>query len=103
MTSVAAPDALIEELTVDAYGGEEQLGGFFVGAEEALVRGERARIAGVAVEVVSVGCGPVARTGLRARVLRDGAKHEVILADLTFIGGSELGVVVAAYRRWQGR
>lgn len=103
MTSAAALDALIEELTVDAYGDEEQLGGFFVGAEEALVRGERATIAGVAVEVVSLGCGPDARTGLTARVLRDGAKHEVALADLTFIAGSELGVVVAAYRRWQGR
>ena len=53
--------------------------------------------------MISVDCGPDARTGLTARVLRDGAKHEVALADLTFAPGSELGVVVAAYRRWQGR
>ena len=39
MTTTAALDALIEELTVDAYGDEEQLGGFLVGAEGALVRG----------------------------------------------------------------
>ena len=103
MTTTAALDALIEELTVDAYGDEEQLGGFLAGAEEALVRGELATIAGVSVEVIRVGCGPDARTGLTARVLRDGAKYEVALADLAFASGSELGVVVAAYRRWQGR
>jgi hypothetical protein len=36
-------------------------------------------------------------------VRRDGAVHEVGLADLRFPAGSELGLVVAAYRRWQGR
>jgi hypothetical protein len=103
MTTAAELDALIEELTVDAHNDEEQLSGFLVGAEEALVRGEQATIAGAAVEVISVDCGPDARTGLTARVLREGAKHEVAIADLTFVSGSELGVVVAAYRRWQGR
>lgn len=33
MTTVAELDALIDELTVDAYGDEEQLSGFHVGAE----------------------------------------------------------------------
>ncbi len=68
MTTGAELDALIEELTVDAYNDEEQLSGFLVGAEEAL-----------------------------------GARHEVALADLTLAPRSELGAVVAAYRRWQGR
>ncbi len=103
MTTAAELDAIIDELTVDAYGDEEQVSGFLVGAEEALVRGERATIAGVTVEVISVDCGPDARTGLTARVLRDGTKHEVAIADLTFAPGSEIGAVVAAYRRWQGR
>jgi hypothetical protein len=103
MTTAAELDALIEELTVDAYGDEEQLSGFLVGAEEALVRGEHAMIAGTPVEVTSVDCGPDARTGLTARVLREGERFEVALADLRFAPDSELGVVVAAYRRWQGR
>ncbi|SRR6266545_4814435 len=103
MTTAAELDALIDELTVDAYGDEEQLVGFLVGAEEALVRGEQATIAGATVQVISVDCGPDARPGLTARVLRDGARHEVALADLSFAPGSELKVVVAAYRRWQGR
>ena len=60
-------------------------------------------IAGVTVAVMSVDCGPDARTGLTARVMRDGTTHEVALTDLTFAADSALGVVVAAYRRWQGR
>lgn len=103
MTTTAQLDALIEELTVDSYNDEEQLSGFLVGAEEALLRGERATIAGVVVDVIRVDHGPDVRTGLTARVVRDGAKHEVALADLRFAPGSELGVVVAAYRRWQGQ
>jgi hypothetical protein len=50
MTAAAELDALIEELTVDAYNDEEQLSGFLVGAEEALVRGEHATVAGATVE-----------------------------------------------------
>lgn len=101
MSTAADLDALIEELTVDAYDDEEQLSGLLIGAEEASARGEQAVIAGVTVEVLRIDCGPDARTGLTAWVLSDGARHEVALADLTFPAGSELGVV--AYRRWQGR
>jgi hypothetical protein len=103
MTTRAELDALIDELTVDAYGDDEQLSGFHVGAEEAIDCGERATIVGVDVEVVAVDCGPDARTGLLARVHRDGAVYEVALADLRFPTGSELGLIVGAYRRWQGR
>lgn len=60
-------DALIDDLTVDAYGDEEQLVGFLVGADEALQGGEPASIAGIEVEVIEVDSGPDARTGLTAR------------------------------------
>lgn len=103
MSRAAELDALIDELTVDAYGDEEQLAGFHVGAEEALCCGERATVAGVAVEIVAVDCGPDARTGLLARVRRDGAYYDVALADVAFGADSEPGLLVAAYRRWQGR
>lgn len=96
-------DALIEELTVDAHDDEEQLSGFLVGVEGMLRRGEPAQIIGVEVNVAGVDVGPDARTGLIARITRDGKTYEVALADLTFAPGSELGLVVAAYRRWQGR
>ena len=91
MTTPVELDALIEEVTVDAYGDEAQLSGFLVGAQEALFPAESATIVGVGVNVLPVDCGPDVRTGLTARVRRDGATFEVALADL------------AAYRRWQGR
>jgi hypothetical protein len=71
MTTTAQLDALIDELTVDAYGDDEHLTGFLTGAEEALRRGDET--------------------------------YEVGLADLVFARDSQLGIVVAAYRRWQGR
>ncbi len=103
MNRAAELDALIDELTVDVYDDEEKLGGFLVGADAAIRRGERAMLAGVEVDVLAMDCGPDVRTGLLARVRRGEATHEVSLADLRFAAGSELGVVVAAYRRWQGR
>lgn len=103
MRSSAQLDALIEELTVDCYNDEEQETGFQVGAEEALVHGERARLAGRELQVGAVIHGPDVRAGLRARVRgEDEATHEVALSDLEFPDESELGTVVAAYRRWLG-
>jgi hypothetical protein len=94
---------IVEELTVDAYNDEEQQAGFLVGAEEALVRGEQARLLGTEVEVRKILDGPDVRTGLRARVrTEDGALHDLALPDLSFAEHSELGMVVAAYRRWLG-
>lgn len=103
MKSSAQLDALIEELTIDCYNDEEQETGFQVGAEEALVHGELAQLAGHELEVREVIHGPDVRTGLRARVRgQDGVTHEVTLSDLIFPNDSELGSIVAAYRRWLG-
>lgn len=103
MRSSARLDALIEELTVDCYNDEEQETGFQVGADEALRRGERAHVAGRELEVRAVVHGPDVRAGLRALVRdRDGIAHEVALSDLVFPDESELGTIVAAYRRWLG-
>jgi hypothetical protein len=103
MTTTAQLDALIDELTLDAYDDDEQLSGFLTGAEEALRRGEPAQIVGIDVEILEIDAGPDVRTGLAARVRRDGVTYEVGLADLAFPADSQLRVVVAAYRRWQGR
>lgn len=48
MTTTARLDALIAELTLDAYADEEQLSGFLVGGDEALNPGEPAQIVGIA-------------------------------------------------------
>lgn len=103
MTTALQLDVLIDDLTVDAHDDDEQLSGFLAGVEESLRRGDPAWVVGVEVEVMAVDSGPDARTGLIARVRRDGALYEVALADLTFAPGSEVEPLVAAYRRWQGR
>ena len=103
MKSSAQLDALIRELTIDCYNDEEQETGFQVGAEEALVRGELAQLAGHELEVLEVVHGPDIRAGLRASMRgQDRVTHEVALSDLVFPNESELGTIVAAYRRWLG-
>lgn len=49
---------------------------------------------------MKIDTGPDVRTGLRAQVSRGGDPQAVTLADLLFPDDSELGIVVAAYRRW---
>jgi hypothetical protein len=102
MMSPTGLDQLIDEITVDAYNHEEQEAGFLVAAEESLVRRESAELAGTAVEVIRVDCGPDVRAGLRATVRAGGGTHEVALADLAFPDGSDIAPIVCAYRRWLG-
>lgn len=95
-------DQLITELTINAYGDDEQLTGFLTGAEDALQALEPAFIVGVPVTVVRVDAGPDVRRGLIAVCERDGTRYEASLVDLVFPADSELGRVTAAYRRWLG-
>ena len=95
-------DALIEELTIDCYNDEEQLTGLLTGAEEALVVGEIATIAGMEIRVVAVDRPTDIRRGLTAVCERDGKRFELSLADLRFADGSELRHVTDAYRHWLG-
>ena len=68
---LATLDALIEELTVDAYGDEEELVGFLTGAEDALKVGEIATVAGAEIRNrrcrLRAGRTPRLARGLRAR------------------------------------
>jgi hypothetical protein len=94
--------SLIAELTVDAYGEEEELTGLLTGAEDALKVGEVATVVGVCVQVTAVTEGPDVRRGLITICEREGARYEVSLADLAFDPTSALGYVAAAYRYWLG-
>jgi len=100
--SSAELDILIEGFTVDCYNDEEQLTGLLTGAEEALVIGEIATVAGAMVQVIAVDYPSDARRGLTAVCERDGERYELSLADLRFADASELGRVADAYRRWLG-
>lgn len=76
--------------------------GLLTGVEDAFQPLEPATIVGIPVQVMAVGEGPDARRGLIAVCERDGTRHDVSLVDLRFEPGSQLGLMVAAYRRWLG-
>jgi hypothetical protein len=93
---------LINDLTVDCYNDEEQLTGLLTGAEEALVIGEIATIAGAEIRIMAVDLPSDMRRGLTAVCERDGERFVLSLADIRFGDTSELGRVAGAYRRWLG-
>jgi hypothetical protein len=95
-------EALIEEITVDCYGEDEELTGFLTYLEDALERPVEATVVGVPVTIVGVHCPAGALRGLVARYRRDGAEYEVSLLDVVLPRGSELARVLAAYRHWAG-
>jgi hypothetical protein len=95
-------EALIEEITVDCYGEDEELAGFLTHLEDALERPVEATVVGVPVVIVGVDCPAGALRGLVARCRWDGADYEVSLLDVVLPGGSELARVLAAYRHWAG-
>lgn len=100
--SSAELDALIEELTVDCYNDDEQLTGLLTGAEEALVSGKLATIAGTEVRIMAVDYPSDVRRGLVAVCEQEGQRFELSLADIRFPDASELGQIADAYRRWLG-
>jgi hypothetical protein len=95
-------DALIEEITVDCYGEDEELTGFLAYFEDALERPVEATVVGVPVTIVGVDSPAGALRGLVARCRRGGADHEVSLLEVVLPRGSELARILAAYRYWAG-
>jgi hypothetical protein len=95
-------EALIEEITVDCYGEEEELIGFLTYLEDTLERPVEATVVGVPVTIVGMDCPAGALRGLVARCRRDGADYEVSLLDVVPPRGSALAKVLAAYRHWAG-
>jgi hypothetical protein len=83
-------DALIEEITVDCYGEDEELTGFLTYLEDALERPVEASVVGVPVTIVGVDCPAGALRGFVARCRRDGAEYEVSLLDVVLPRGSAL-------------
>lgn len=95
-------DELIEAITVDCYGDDEEMGAFLQAFEEELAFPVEAAVVGVGVEVVGVEHGGDVRRGLVARCRRDGRDYEVGLADIVLPGESPSSTLHAAFRRWLG-
>ena len=93
-------DALVEEATVDAYGDDEQLGGFAVMIEDNLEIPFETTVLGVAVTVQKV---TQTESGIVADCVRDGHHQATSVLDLPLPEPPPRGAQwIAAYRHWAG-
>lgn len=96
-------DALIEEITVDAYGDAEQLWAFRQAFEDNIALPSEGFVMGAPVSVIAFDFDGNERRGLTAECRgADGRKHTVSAADVSMAPGSSGARYVAAYRKWMG-
>lgn len=97
-------DALIDDVTVDAYNEDEQLWSFRQAFEDLARLPFRATIVGVDVTVIEIDFDGDARRGLVALCQRAGESYTVSLIDVTPVGPLplETSQLIDAYRRWAG-
>lgn len=97
-------DDLIEDVTVDAYGPDEQLWAFRQVFEDTARFPFAGQVVGVDVEVDTVDYEGDDRRGLLAVCRRDGQRHTVSLLDVTLKQpiDPETAQLMQAYRRWAG-
>ncbi len=99
----AGLDELIEEITVDAYGDDEQLWAFRQACEDNLALPADARVIGKSVSVRLIDYDGSERRALTAACRRvDGSEYIVSAAELSFPAGSVAARYAAAYRKWLG-
>ncbi|HEX2745080.1 MAG TPA: hypothetical protein VHN16_11845 [Streptosporangiaceae bacterium] len=91
-------DALVEEATVDAYGDDEQLGGFAVMIGENLETPFETTVLGVQVTVTGI---TQTESGIVADCVRDGQHQAIAVLDLPLPEPPPEGAHwIAAYRHW---
>ena len=95
----AALEALIEEATVDAYGEDEQLTGFFTMIEESLAVPFTTTVLGVEVSVVGVDLAEDGR--VVGRCARGSVRQDIGILDLPLPEPAPEGSQwIEAYRYW---
>lgn len=100
---LAALDALIEEITVDAYGDDEQLWAFRQVFEDEITLPANGFVIGEPVSVIAIDYDGNERRGLTAKCRReDGSEHVVAASEVVFPDGSNAARHIAAYRKWLG-
>jgi hypothetical protein len=96
-----ALDELIEEITIDAYGDDEQLWAFRQAFEDDVSLPADGFVIGEPVSVIAVDYDGNERRGLTARCRReDGSEYVVAVSDVVFPQAFEGARHIAAYRRW---
>jgi hypothetical protein len=98
-----ALDKLIEEITVDAYGDDEQLSAFCQVIEDEVPLPADGFVIGEPVSVVKIDYDGNERRGLTAKCRReDGSVYVIPASEVMFLKGSRAARYVAAYRKWLG-
>ena len=93
-------DALVEEATVDAYGDDEQLGGFAVMIGDNLEVPFKTKVLGVTVTVQKV---TQTDSTIVADCVRNGHHQAISILDLPLPEPPPKGAQwIAAYRHWAG-
>jgi hypothetical protein len=96
-------DALIDEIIVDAYGEDEQLGAFRQALEGTAPMPVNGVVTGAPVSVIAFDYDGNERRGVTARCRwEDGSRHVVAVEKLGFPTNEKLARHVAAYRQWKG-
>lgn len=93
-------DELIDEITVDCYGEDEQLWGFLTAIEDALAAPAAAEVVGAPVELIAIDYDGDPRRGLVASCRRGGHTYVVSALDVLVDETSPLHRMLATYRRW---
>jgi hypothetical protein len=100
---MAGLDDLIEQITIDAYGEDEQLWAFRQAFEENVTTPLNGFVIGEPVSVIEFDYDGNTLRGLTARCRRpDGSEHVVSVADVMLPKQSIGGRHIAAYRKWMG-
>ncbi len=94
-------DALIEEITVDAYDEDEQLMGFENAFDEDATFPCTGTVVGEEVQVLSVSRADN-RHELIATCQRHDRRYQIALLDLDLDANPDTSRLIAAYRRWIG-
>ncbi|MBW1925548.1 MAG: cytoplasmic protein, partial [Deltaproteobacteria bacterium] len=94
-------DEMIAEITVDAYGDDEQLWAFRQAFEDDVTLPADGFVIGEPVSVIAVDYDGNERRGLTARCRReDGSEYLIAVSDVVLPQTSEGARYIAAYRRW---
>lgn len=96
-------DRLIEDITTDTDGDDEQLWAFLFAFEDSIELPSDAFVIGEPVAVVGFDYAGNQRRGLVAHCRKeDGSEHTVSATDVVLTEQSIGGHLIAAYRRWSG-
>lgn len=93
-------DELIDEITVDCSGKDEQLCGFLTAIEEELTEPVAATVIGASVELLAIDYNGDSHRGLVASCRREDTTHDVSALDVIVAEDSRLSRLLAAYRYW---